>query len=278
MGMGAVSFGGHGAIMEERSTPQQQQQRPQAMTSAVSTSSRIAAPQDASITRPTELPGFDYVTAFVPITARDVDNFQLFNRDKRVRQSRNPIEYVFVAFVKGDPSKCKSWWKYALNSVVNVSGDYTHCEIVFKFRSGHYVACTIYMDEVVKMEIKPYKLIKWRTFGIQMSEDQAQDAYGYCLGQLGKNFNMTGIVWSFVPLIGPTIAKWYNGDERTFFCTELVLRALQAAVPHIFLKPQYDPQTTTPTMLKHILEQENMIVINTLENIDGLQLRLDDNV
>lgn len=224
-----------------------------------------------SIQNPIQLT--ENICTFIPMTQEQVDGWALFNRHKQQRIMKNPITSVFVAFVLGDHTKCKSFGKRVVNQIVEVSGEYTHCEIVFKLRSGHYIACSIYMDDVVKMEIKPYSMNKWRTLGIDLTQNEAQDAFDYCLEQLGKKFNMTGIALSFIPGLS-YLASYFNGNEQTFFCTELVLRALQRAKPLKFNKPEYVPARTTPTMLYNILKQENALVLNTLEDIRTVQMDL----
>lgn len=202
-----------------------------------------------------------------------IERLQLFNRDMKARQRAATITGVFVTFVLGDPSRCSSWSKRFLNTLVNVSGEYTHCEIVFKFHTGHYVACTIFDNDTVKMEVKNYTdTSKWVKYAINIDSEQAQRAYGFCLGQIGKPFNMTGVVWSFVPLVGSWMAAYYRGDGKTFYCSELVLCALQEAAPAVFKKPQYAAESTTPTVLLNILIQENMIRVNNLEDISGIKL------
>lgn len=96
------------------------------------------------------------------------------------------MHYVSVLFMKqNDYTRNKSRW----NRLVEwYTGEiYIHCELYFSHtRESCSVTAT---DPVYLKPAKPYTLQDWVGFNVQVTEAQLLSIYGFCCGQVQKDFD-----------------------------------------------------------------------------------------
>lgn len=186
----------------------------------------------------------------------------LYTKDREGRRRYSEIQGVFVAFFKGATSESSHFWKNMLNGIITSTGEFTHCELVFRLANGFYVVCTIQWGETVVFEYKEFNYDQWSIVGIRFDNyKQIEDIYDFCLEQRGKSFAPIRVFINFLPFIS-SVVSWVGltrNNGSSFFCSELILFALQQGMPGVFGK--YEPSCVTPQQLYSILYENNRSLI-----------------
>jgi hypothetical protein len=173
------------------------------------------------------------------------------------------ITEVFAACVLGEHAHTPDAHKNMINAATNLSGGISHTELVFLLENGEYACCTIHYGEEVEFLTKTYTgKEKWRLYRIDVNSEQASKIYDFCVEQEGKKFDKIGLWTGFIPGVNyfTNILKWaWYGPEERWFCSGLVLRALQEASEEF---KHYDPRYTSPTELNKILIKHGKFVVD----------------
>lgn len=126
--------------------------------------------------------------------------------------------------------------------------DYTHAQIVF---SDNMVGSS-WKDGVQYKRF--HDVIKNPSFFkfIEIDNSREKEVREFINSQLGKPFDWPGILLSqFLPL--------KIDDPRSWFCSEIVLTALQRAYPESFLN-SFHPASISPGQLLKIIESKQYYV------------------
>lgn len=189
----------------------------------------------------------------------------------------NEIADIFIGFFRGERSNSTQYWKNLVNGFISSTGSYTHCELIFKFKNDTWQVATVSMEsDEVEFKFKPYDYYKWHLVSLRTTPKQKRDLYTYCIEKQGCKFNSVGML-NFIPLIGSLISYFTDGKQQKFFCSELILHALQSAkIPGTM---GYYPCLTTPEQLLIILKQaeETNLRFNVLETEKLKHLKLPTN-
>ena len=191
----------------------------------------------------------------------DVTPFQ--NSINQKREMTNPPTQLFAACVLGEHSHTPDKHKNMINNAAKIAGGITHTELVFFLKDGNYMCCTIHYGEEVEFLEKIYTgKEKWNLYRINVNQDQIATIFEFCLSQEGKRFDKIGMWTGFVPVLNWTTNMlkylWYGNEER-WFCSALVLRALQEALEEF---RQYDARYISPTALNDLLSKHGKLVVD----------------
>jgi hypothetical protein len=161
-----------------------------------------------------------------------------------------------------------------MNAAISMSGEFSHCELAFRLEDGRYMVCTIHWGGPVQFECKSFNYEKWDIVGLRLDEDQMDTIYDYCLEQQGKPFSKTRIVANFLPFGG--LFSWFTSwlgytseptRQQDFFCSELIMRALQTAIDDL---KKYNPAELTPTQLYTILRDHHLTSVASLTPVGDI--------
>lgn len=120
--------------------------------------------------------------------------------------------------------------------------DYIHAQIIF----SDYMIGGAWTDGVQYKKyydvIKKPRLFKF----IEINNSEEKKVREFINGQLGKPFDWSGILLSQVLLLK-------RDDQHSWFCSEIVVAALQHAYPESFLN-SYHPASISPGKLINIMQ------------------------
>ena len=216
----------------------------------------------------------------IPPSREEYENFNRpISREELSLLNDTNITAVFAAFTKADGQRCRTVTGSSINYAVSSTGQFIHCELVFKgsgkfFPPGKdYLAFTVYQGGNVMREYKDYSSNeKWHVAKVTLNDVQSKKAFIFCQRCIGKPFSMLRIVPNFMPYpfrwLANSILNPFKGEKgETYFCSELILDALRFSTHPAFSKDIYRAENTTPSVLYEILRSNNAISIGTLEDI-----------
>lgn len=142
------------------------------------------------------------------------------------------MRYITIAFLKytNDQTSYINYITYA------ISGQFTHCEIVFEDNKS----CGIYQNENVFLRRKKYHRDEWVFKKIRVSQNQYKRILNLAktIVKNGATFNYIGFLRALTAFPRPT-------TEDRFFCSELVIYLLQS----VGLFTNIESSMYTPSML-----------------------------
>ncbi len=190
-------------------------------------------------------------------------------------EQKYTLDALFVAFTNIQYTPCRGGYRDWLNRLSQRTGNLIHCELVFRMVGRQdtetiHVCCTVYFGQNVVFEKnKAYdnRIGKWQRYRIGCSPEQMHTIYTFCCNQKDKPFNRWGYYLNFLP--GPLSWMSYRGGGNSWFCSELVLAALQEAFPNL---RSYQTHKTPPTALCDILARHGFTLMDTITKKDTEQL------
>ncbi len=146
-----------------------------------------------------------------------------------------------------------------------ISGKFVHCELVFPSNES----CSIYQGEQVFIKKKTFGRDSWIFKSVSVSERQHVLIRAFCNKQkrLQVGFNKSGLIRCTTPFPRST-------DQSCWFCSELIISALQAGG----MCKNIDSSMTTPTALFEYLQSKDSTlhgsaVLNERADKKGMQFK-----
>lgn len=148
--------------------------------------------------------------------------------------TEDKIVQMRVAFKRQGRYVGTNWFKSILASFVDqLTHCYCHCEMVFVTEQTKYYHFVVTPETPVSVfEKTDLDYNDWHFYTIDASEQQANKAYAFCIEKMDCPFNGLGLYMNFLPILNHFAV---SGNDESFFCSELVIRALQVAMPADFL-------------------------------------------
>tara|TARA_B110000196_G_scaffold318578_1_gene334297 strand:+ start:1432 stop:2043 length:612 start_codon:yes stop_codon:yes gene_type:complete len=169
------------------------------------------------------------------------------------------MEYIKVAFLTGstktDVDKVNYWTRV-------LTGDYIHCEIVFKdHKSGkHNLSCSIVYGRSTYMEVRDFSRDEWSFVKVTVTKHEYHRIKRWCEDQVKAEipFNSWGFYRAITPFPRST-------DGTCWFCSEMVCTAFQQ-IGHF---KGAVASTMSPTDLKEMMEKEFSVSVDMSPNVEA---------
>lgn len=173
--------------------------------------------------------------------------------------SRRMPSKVYLVFCVSSVSRT-SWFRNCFKSyIAHKSGGMNHVEPVFEFSDHTLEACTCAIDGPVRMAkrdaVQSYDFQRWRIYEICLDAQERHRMYQFCKDQEGKNYNFRGVFFNFFCMLSCCCGT-HDRDRDTWFCSHLVMAALQSARPREF--GPYDGAHVNIGQLYNIAEHHNV--------------------
>lgn len=171
------------------------------------------------------------------------------------------VDHVWIGFFRkrdADRGGIASWLRRANHLI---GGDVNHVELIFRLDGGRRsLACSVLYEEGVRFKIRTpenrYVQPFWELRTLKLTDEQKMRLYRFCWAQDRKPFNARGMYCNFLPLCLPWCCGTRDapdGDSDAWFCSQLVLAALQDAFADDGAYADASPSATHPQALHDLL-------------------------